>query len=61
VIIGIGSDLCEIERIEATLARHGARFTARCFTEIEQRRSIRCQGSLLQSVGHWIEAWRFLA
>ena len=44
MIIGIGSDLCEIERIETTLARHGARFTARCFTEIEQRRSDRKAG-----------------
>jgi holo-[acyl-carrier protein] synthase len=44
VILGIGSDLCEIERIETTLTRHGARFTARCFTEIEQRRSDRKAG-----------------
>ena len=44
VIIGIGSDLCEIERIETTLARHGERFTARCFTETEQRRSDRRAG-----------------
>ena len=44
MIIGIGSDLCDIERIEATLARHGARFTARCFTETEQRRSDRKAG-----------------
>ena len=29
LIIGIGSDLCDIERIETTLARHGERFTAR--------------------------------
>jgi holo-[acyl-carrier protein] synthase len=41
LIIGIGSDLCDIERIETTLARHGERFTARCFTETEQRRSDR--------------------
>jgi len=39
VIVGIGSDLCEIERVERPLARYGERFTARCFTEIEQRRS----------------------
>ena len=44
MIIGIGSDLCEIERIEMTLERHGARFTARCFTETEQRRSDRKAG-----------------
>jgi holo-[acyl-carrier protein] synthase len=44
LIIGIGSDLCEIERIETTLARFGKRFSARCFTETEQRRSDRRAG-----------------
>ena len=39
MIVGIGSDLCEIERIERTLARHGERFVARCFTETEQLKS----------------------
>src|SRR6202043_2983034 len=43
-IIGIGSDLCDSERIETTLARHGERFMARCFTETEQRRSDRRAG-----------------
>jgi holo-[acyl-carrier protein] synthase len=41
VIVGIGSDLCDIERIEKTLQRFGKRFIARCFTETEQRRSER--------------------
>jgi holo-[acyl-carrier protein] synthase len=41
VIVGIGSDLIDIRRIEKTLERHGERFTARCFTEIEQARSDR--------------------
>ena len=44
MIIGVGSDLCDIERIEKTLARHGQRFTARCFTDTEQRRSDRKAG-----------------
>ena len=39
MIIGIGSDHCDIRRIEETLARFGERFVARCFTEIERRRS----------------------
>ncbi|MBL8673967.1 MAG: holo-ACP synthase [Rhodospirillales bacterium] len=39
MILGIGSDLIDIRRIEATLERHGARFVDRCFTEIERRRS----------------------
>ena len=41
MIIGIGSDLCDIRRIERTLARFGGRFIDRCFTEIEQRKSDR--------------------
>ena len=41
MIVGIGSDLCDIERIEKTLARYGERFIDRCFTETEQRRSDR--------------------
>ncbi len=41
MIIGIGSDLIDIRRIERTIARHGERFTTRCFTEVEQERSER--------------------
>jgi holo-[acyl-carrier protein] synthase len=41
VIIGIGSDLSDIRRVEASLARFGERFTHRCFTEIERTRSER--------------------
>ncbi|MDB5444165.1 MAG: holo-ACP synthase [Phenylobacterium sp.] len=41
MIIGIGSDLSDIRRIEASLERFGARFTNRCFTEIERGRSER--------------------
>jgi len=39
MILGIGSDLCNIERIEATLARFGERFLMRVFTEREQRKA----------------------
>jgi holo-[acyl-carrier protein] synthase len=41
MIIGVGSDLSDIRRIEKTLERHGARFTHRIFTEIERARSER--------------------
>jgi holo-[acyl-carrier-protein] synthase len=41
MIIGLGSDLIQIHRVEQTLARFGQRFVARCFTEIEQRKSDR--------------------
>ncbi|MCF3641674.1 holo-ACP synthase [Rhizobium sp. TRM95111] len=39
MIIGIGSDLIDIRRVEKSLERFGERFTARCFTEIERRKS----------------------
>lgn len=39
MIIGLGSDLCSIARIEAALARHGGRFEQRCFTVIEQAKA----------------------
>ena len=41
MIIGIGSDLCDIRRIDNTLERFGARFTDRIFTEVERTRSER--------------------
>ncbi|MCC6204994.1 MAG: holo-ACP synthase [Hyphomicrobiales bacterium] len=41
MILGIGSDLIDIRRIEQTLERHGDRFIARVFTEIERARSER--------------------
>lgn len=41
MIIGTGTDLCEIARIEDTLSRFGPRFAARCFTEGEQARAER--------------------
>ena len=41
MIIGIGSDLCDIRRIQNSLDRFGARFTDRLYTEIERARSER--------------------
>ncbi|PSC02416.1 holo-ACP synthase [Alsobacter soli] len=41
MIIGIGSDLCDIRRIEQSLERFKDRFVRRCFTEIEQRKADR--------------------
>ena len=41
MIIGIGSDLIDIRRVEKSLERFGERFTNRCFTEIERQKSDR--------------------
>ncbi len=41
MIVGIGSDLCNIERIQNSLDRFGERFVQRCFTAIEQGKAER--------------------
>lgn len=41
MILGIGSDIIDIRRIERTLDRYGERFVERCFTETERRKSDR--------------------
>jgi holo-[acyl-carrier protein] synthase len=41
MILGVGSDLVEIPRIERVLARHGERFLNRVFTETERARAER--------------------
>ena len=41
MISGLGSDLCTIERIKASLDRFGARFENRVFTEIERAKAHR--------------------
>ena len=38
MILGIGSDLCDIQRIERSLGRFGERFTHRLFTAGERAR-----------------------
>ena len=39
MILGLGSDLCDIRRIEKVLAAHGERFIARIYTDIERAKS----------------------
>ena len=41
MILGVGADLTDIRRIQASLDRFGDRFRARCFTELERTRSDR--------------------
>src|SRR3712207_5122361 len=41
MILGIGSDLIDIRRVEKTLERFGDRFVERVFTETERRKSER--------------------
>jgi holo-[acyl-carrier protein] synthase len=41
VIVGLGSDLCNIERIQNSLDRFGDRFIQRVFTPLEQAKAAR--------------------
>jgi holo-[acyl-carrier protein] synthase len=44
LILGLGSDICDIRRIEQALARFGGRFLERVFTETERARAERRSG-----------------
>ena len=41
MIVGLGSDLCNIDRIQASVDRFGARFLNRVFTEVERAKAER--------------------
>jgi len=41
MIIGLGSDLCDIRRVEKVIAKFGDRFLTRIFTEAERARAAR--------------------
>ncbi len=45
MILGLGSDICDIRRVERVLGRHGERFIARVFTPIEQAKAERRSGT----------------
>lgn len=44
MILGLGSDICDIRRVETVLARHGERFTQRVFSDVERARAERRPG-----------------
>ena len=46
MIVGIGSDLVDIRRIEKSIERHGERFIKRIFTAAEQERAEGRRGRL---------------
>ena len=53
MILGIGSDLANIERIAATLDRFGDRFRNRVFTEVEQHKA----AHRLDTPGTYAKRW----
>jgi holo-[acyl-carrier protein] synthase len=44
MILGLGSDICDIRRIEQAMARFGDKFLARVFTETERAKADRRSG-----------------
>ncbi|WP_118137417.1 holo-ACP synthase [Oceanicella sp. SM1341] len=53
MILGVGTDLANIERIGGTLERFGPRFVNRVFTEIEQNRSERRRERVASYAKRW--------
>ncbi len=45
MILGLGSDICDIRRIERALERFGQKFIDRVFTESEKKRAERRSGT----------------
>ena len=41
MILGLGSDICDIRRVERVIARHGERFLLRVFTDLERAKALR--------------------
>jgi len=57
MIIGIGSDLADIRRIERALERWGERFIQRCFTPAEQAKAAKRQRSKPAWAGTFAKRW----
>ena len=57
MIIGIGSDLADINRIAGTLERFGDRFIQRCFTETEQAKAARRAKNKDNWAGTFAKRW----
>lgn len=53
MILGVGTDLANIDRIAGTLERFGDRFRNRVFTEVEQRKAERRK----DTVGTYAKRW----
>ena len=55
MIIGIGSDILDIRRIERTIERHGDRFLERIFTTAERAKAadaaLRGRGLIVRAMG----------
>jgi holo-[acyl-carrier protein] synthase len=53
MIVGIGSDITDIRRLEKTIERFGERFIRRVFTDIEQAKSERRRNRVATYAKRW--------
>ena len=53
MIVGIGTDLCDMRRIERVLDRFGDRFLRRAFTDAERFREDRGRRAVAGLAGRW--------
>jgi len=53
MIIGIGTDIVEIDRIRSMIERHGDHFLQRCYTPAEIEYSQRHRDSAVRFAGRW--------
>lgn len=53
MIVGIGTDIVEIERIRSMIERHGDHFLLRCFTSGEIEYARRHRDSAIRFAGRW--------
>lgn len=53
MIVGIGTDIVEIERIRSMIERHGDHFLTRCYTAAEIEYSQRHRDSAVRFSGRW--------
>jgi holo-[acyl-carrier protein] synthase len=57
MIIGIGSDICDITRIEKSLARFGQAFENRVFSEGERAKAPAPTPNVLRRKKRWARRW----
>lgn len=53
MILGIGTDIVEIERIRSMVERHGDHFLQRCYTSVEIEYAKRHRDSAVRFAGRW--------
>jgi holo-[acyl-carrier protein] synthase len=53
MILGLGTDIVEIDRIRKMIERHGDHFLLRCFTSAEIEYAVKHRDSAVRFAGRW--------